>query len=236
MSENYPPESGTNAEIDKIRLSIDYWNQIRSTDVALSFLTSGYGFTLEYEDFKNWETQNPENLHCYLGIRDLNLEFYLVDDVTDRKQNYVMGKTLVRKDFIRSLATGPSTASDTVGNMPEQEADKRIVSWILSSKSWFESQKKQRKKPGHGELLRLITLPFADLKKLMNTGDRTELIAILALKNFQTAEYNGYNVELILTRTQILTGQDQYTFSYQAYEDVSQPRPPFSVDGSYNLL
>ncbi len=223
-----------NNKITKIKTNINTWNEVRNTNIALNFLTSGNGFPIEFEDYQHWKNNNPTTLHCYFGVDEFELKFYLVDDVTDKNQSYEVGKTLVVKEFTRSFTTlavknnqefKPITLSGS-DEISKAEAEERILNWILGSKSWFIDQQNKNK----SSILRLITIPFEDLDALFNSATETAL-AIMALKNFEEV---GYNIELILTH-EIQPEKDK-TVLMESFYDVSQPRPPFTITSGFNLL
>ncbi len=227
-------------KVAKIKGNINTWNEVRNTNMALNFLTSGYGFVIELEDYQNWKKNSPDSIHCYFGVSEFELKFYLVDNVTDKNQSYELGVNLFEKEFTRSFNTaGVKTTEDfkpvtisCIDQISKTEAEQRILNWMLGSKNWFKDQM-QKNKIGKSELLRLITIPFEDVETLFTNSDQT-VFAITALKNFNIY---GYNLEFILTRELELGGtKTSDTSVTELFMDVSQPHPPFTMSSGFNLL
>ena len=86
--------------LDLVKENIKRWNLTRNNKNAISYLTSGSGFLITAEDFKNWSPLDPEFINCYLAIDEKNnFKIYLADNITDKNQEYLLGKNLFEKDF-----------------------------------------------------------------------------------------------------------------------------------------
>ncbi|SHJ62702.1 hypothetical protein [Aquimarina spongiae] len=226
--------------LTRIKANINTWNEIRNTSIALNFLTSGYGFTVSFEDYQNWSTNNPTTLNCYFGVDEFELKFYIVDNVTDQNQSYQIGINLLEKEFTRSFnttATKTNTAFKRVAlscndQISKSEAEQRILNWMLGAKNWFKDQQ-QAIKSGSSGLLRLMTIPFEDLSTLFGSSQENVFV-LTALNNF---DIFGYNLEFILTREiELNEGETQKSGDNELFMDVSQPHPPFSLSSDFNLL
>lgn len=227
----------------KIKTFIEGWNQIRNTDVALNFLTSGSSIIISHDNYLSWKKYNPDYINCYFGIDQFELKFYLIDNKSDEHKNYQIGVNLFEKEFSRTLLipkeyhlTTPFIPAilSTPDSINANTAKNRIVSWILSAKDWFEDQK-TRFKTSKG-IVRVITIPFDDLKVLFKSSSK-DICCIFSMKNFSTvSEKSDYNIEFIMTRTDVtLTMPTEPSIQSDAikdptFEDVSRPCPPFGGD------
>ncbi|WP_109302500.1 hypothetical protein [Aquimarina sp. AU474] len=228
-------------KVAKIKANINTWNELRNTNIALNFLTSGYGFAIEHEDYINWKKNSPDSIHCYFGVDEFELKFYVIDNVSDTNQSYELGVNLFEKEFTRSFNTaGVKTTKEfkplaisCSDQICKSDAEQRILNWMLGSKNWFKDQV-QKNKSGNGELLRLITVPFEDVETLFTNSDQTVFV-MTALKKF---DVYGYNLEFILTRElELSSTRTQDPSGTELFMDVSQPHPPFSIiDQGFNLL
>jgi hypothetical protein len=239
------------AQLNPVLADIEHWNHVRNTPTALNFLTSGTGFTIHKDDFEQWKNQestgtNPVNLHCYFAINQFELIFYLIDDLSDRTNSGVLGKTLVKKDFTRTYHTQdiqtftPLKFNSTSSLCPD-DAKERIVSWSLSAATWFEHQIDKKR-----EILRVIVIPFRDFEELFD-GDNNDVFAFFALKNYAEllkaegltdSDEPRYNIELILSQMNPdLVDREITNPNTQEYRDVTFPSPPFIRDFTgFNLL
>ena len=223
-----------------IKANINTWDEIRNTSISLNFLTSGYGFTISYEDYQNWSVTKPTALNCYFGVDEFELKFYIVDNVTDQNQSYQLGVNLLEKEFTRSFNTAatktdaPFTPVTLANNdqITKSEAEQRLLNWMLGAKNWFKDQQKAIKIGSPG-ILRLMTIPFKDVSTLFSSSQEN-VFALTALKKF---EVFGYNIEFILTREMELNeGQPPKSGDNELFMDVTQPHPPFSLSSDFNLL
>ncbi|MFY0603168.1 MAG: hypothetical protein JXQ93_04410 [Flavobacteriaceae bacterium] len=224
----------------KIKTFIEGWNQIRNTDVALNFLTSGSSLIISHDEYLLWEKINPDSINCYFGVDQFELKFYLIDNKSDENKNYRIGENLFEKEFSRTLllpkkyhqteSFTPAVLS-TSDSLNANKAKNRIVSWILSAEAWFEDQK--TKFATSKGIVRVISIPFDDLKALFKSSSK-DICCIFSMKNFSDEnEESNYNIELILTRTDVTLSNplavtlENDTLEDPAFEDVSRPCPPF---------
>jgi hypothetical protein len=225
----------------KIKTFIEGWNQIRNTDVALNFLTSGSSIIISYDEFLKWEKLDPDNINCYFGIDQFELKFYLIDDKSDLEKNYHVGENLFEKEFSRTLLLPNQyhltkkftpTVLSPADSVNAKVAKDRIVSWILSAADWFEHEK--TKFATSKGIVRVITIPFNDLKVLFKSSQK-DICCIFSMKDFSVdGEDSEYNIELILTRTDVTLSApivtEGQTLEDPSFEDVSRPCPPFGGD------
>ena len=235
-----------NSLIQTIKSNIQAWDEVRNTNLALPFLTSGYGICLKYQDYQNWKANSPQSIHCYLGINELELEFYMVDNVTDNQESYQVGNNLLIKPFIRRInpnslppgSTGFSPIHFVNNGISSQEAETRVMQWILSSQSWFQDQRNKlnSSNPGLG-IVQVFTIPFSDLEELFdnnsNSNNQLDVYAMMALKDY--GGNHDYNLELILAHVEQFNNPTPS--NVKVFQDVTQPHPPFSLAGSgFKLL
>ncbi len=228
------------SQLIQIKENIKKWNQIKKIDIAISFLTSGTGFTISRENYNVWkgiigEEDSNSTLNCYFGVDEFEMEVYLIDSISDRDKNY-SDENLIEKELIKSIETitqnhksnkkfSPITFKN-VDNLSNKKAEQRILSWVLSSKEWFKSQL------NNYDLPTLITIPFNDLKQAFH-GTHQEIAVVFALKEFEQLE--RLDIELIIIKPDSPV-QESTTNEYIAMYDVSKPRPPFTITDDYNLL
>lgn len=238
----------TPTSLQSIRSNITAWDGLRNNKVAISFLTSGFGFCIKKSDFQSWldlkPNTNPSFIHCYLGINGLELEFYLVDDVSDTAEQYLLGQSLFVKEFVRridpnSLPPGQAESFKPIkfanNGIGVDQAEDRVMRWILSSQFWFQDQMEKVANNNGDGVLQVITIPFQDLQSLFQDSD-SDVYAMFAMKDYNDPNHNyGYNLELILAH--VVDVDSPIPVNVRAFQDVTQPHPPFSLaTAAFNLL
>ncbi len=252
----------TNKEILKIREGIYKWDQIRNTDLALNFLTSGIGFSIDKDSYESWKSledsvngETIKNIHVYIGVMEFETTFFLVDSLTDARgktdpEVYILNRNLFTKGFTKNMSYGfsvnqklkkvPNILFPEVSDpraITEKEALERLLKWMLYSDVWFESR--QKSKPSGEEpfpgVLKCMTIPFSDLDYLFSDAGTEEVYAFFALRE---ADLHGKPLdvlELILCNQTF--NSEGYAVSVKHFADVTRPRPPFSLtDGDFNLF
>jgi len=228
--------------LNPIKTEINNWDQVRTTNIALNFLTSGNGFIIQKVDYYEWKKHHPTSIHCYFATEQLQLKFFLIDNVSDAHQNFKVDTNLLEKEFSRTITNnnGPtgkhlpfSPFKYTVNpKLNAEDAKNRIIDWNLSAELWFQSLiNKEDTVP------RLVIIPFADLHTFFSTSD-DDVFVFFAIKNYQESEFSGYNIEFILTQIHP-QGSEQNLFaqsSEEEFADVTRPSPPFDQDSNFNLL
>jgi|GEM_PF-5657961 len=200
--------------IQSIKAAIRKWDQIRNTDLALNFLTSGFGFHLTRAEFYNWSNiANVKNIHLYIGIVEFEIFYFLVDSETDKAGKsdtsvYKVGTNLFIKEFTENanpglVETAPSKVpeisfcSDGNSNdnsLTEKEAMKRSLRWMLHSQSWFENGRSTAPSATiNGQkfegVLKAMKIPFSDLVILFeNDTDRIFAYPALRTDNMKDGE------------------------------------------------
>lgn len=228
-------------EVQKIKEAIKKWEQIKNTDIALNFLTSGIGFTITKEEYKLWleveqNADSIENIHLYIGIVEFETTFFLVDSTTDKAQNYKVGKNLFIKGFTNNLAGNPGDqipdlqfSSPTSPNeINSEEAIKRLMKWYLYSQVWFKNNQANKK------VLSKMVIPFKDLKTLFRISDTDKIFAFFALRF--DSDYKEEVLELILVNEKKDKADSNASNSatVEHFADVTRPCPPFSAT-DFNL-
>lgn len=234
--------------LNPVLADIENWNLVRNTPIALNFLTSGTGFTIHKLDYEKWKIHNPTYIHCYFAINQFELQFYLIDDSSDKTNNGIVGQNLLKKDFTRTSFTQEVDTFvpfqfNPITSLSPTEAKERIVNWSLSSETWFEHQITKSR-----EILRVILIPFHDLQELFD-NNTNDIFVFFALKNYaELLKSEGllasdsiearYNIELILSQMNPeLTDREVTNSNTQEYRDVTFPSPPFIRDFTgFNLL
>jgi len=228
--------------VKDIQRNIESWNNLRNTKTAISYLTSGNGFLITEREFGRWEENNPEQLHCYLGVdADNHLNIYLVDNVTDERQNYVVGENLIIKDFIPYFNELPISNSEVQSSLKPTIADSRITTWLLCSNNWVNHKQVMRQDKttvALGEMVQVFTLPFSDLKDLFADENIESLKATFALKYYETDALKGYEIEIILAKTAFnTTSLTEVSLVKETFADKTSPYPPFPFESNqFNLL
>jgi len=88
----------------QIKEEIQAWNKIRNSQKGFQFLQAGSGFTLSKEEFQQWNSSS-DYVHLYLANQNDALCFYLIDDYHDQAQEYILGQTIFKKQFIHPTIT-----------------------------------------------------------------------------------------------------------------------------------
>lgn len=223
-----------------IKENIERWNTVRNQDSALALLTAGKGFSLTTNEFKQWSRNNPEKIHCYLGLNANALEFYLVDNLSDEQERYTVGENLFSKYFLNHFEKS-LRKNDACRQLLEPSiAESRITNWTLCAGSWFELKKEKRNnQEGHlGEMVRVFTIPFEDLTVLFE-DERVQAIKLILALELYDAPILGYDLELILAKSEFELDAKEATcqFYKQIYANTTSPFPPYSMgNNEFNLL
>ena len=214
--------------IQKIKESIQKWEQIRNTDLGLNFLTSGIGFRIEKKEFQKWldlEEKNGEisNIHLYIGIVEFEMVFYLVDSSTEKNgfhnpDDYKVNENLFIKEITKNISSSIDMSPvphiqfsevQATNKITEQEVMKRIFKWYLFGTTWFNNDRKKNMNVAkinnqeYQGVLKCMTIPFSDLKYLFGKYSQETLFCFFGLRE-EAAQYTQQNatntdiIELIL--------------------------------------
>ncbi len=227
--------------IEIIKENIQNWTDARNQTSAINFLTSGNGFVITLHDYNNWEEIQPDTINCYLAINEDNkLVVYLVDNITDEEENYSIGENLFEKNFEEYFDNLPdNTSSPLRTNLPPSEADSRITNWVLCSNSWFKHKEKLREEAiPAGQMVQLFTIPFSDLHELFVVRNFEALKATFALKYYENEVIEGYDIEVILAKTEFNNDPEAgISLVKESFADLSTGYPPANMAGKFfNLL
>lgn len=151
--------------IDIVKKSIRKWDQIRNTELGLTFLTSGAGFEVKRKEYNLWKNVIEEEgyknkrgnkplpcIHLYIGVLEFETVFYLIDSTSDAKLigsnscENILGKTLFYKNFTKEFLEKEDEEdlsmdlwSRELGGKDEISdhcAAKRAFKWFLFSNKW----------------------------------------------------------------------------------------------------
>ena len=232
-------------DLTTIKENIQNWNLNRNGKNAIKFLNSGNGFLISENDFKNWSEikTTPNNINCYLAINKNNdFVIYLVDDITDSSGNYTVGVNLFEKRFEEYFDNLPGLSNSLLkSTLPPSEADSRITNWVLCSNAWIchkQSLRQEKESVEQGEMVQVFTIPFLDLKDLFINKKFENLKATFALKYYETKEVQGYDMEVILAKTDFNNDPEAgVSLVKESFADMSEPYPPNSMfKRNFNLL
>lgn len=223
-----------------VKENIDRWNTVRNQDSARALLTAGKGFSLTVNEYKHWSRNNPETIHCYLGVAGEVAEFYLVDNLTDEQQQYTLGKNLFSKDFLNYFEESLQKNDVFTQVLDPTIAESRITNWTLCAGSWFAVKKEKREKPAGnlGEMVQVFTIPFRDLSILF-ADERVQSIKFVLALELYDAPISGYDLELILAKTEFELDDNEATAQLykQTYANTTMPHPPYPFGtNKFNLL
>ncbi|MAN27701.1 MULTISPECIES: hypothetical protein [Mesonia] len=233
------------SDLTTIKENIQNWNLNRNGKNAIKFLNSGNGFLISENDFKNWSEikPTPNNINCYLAINKNNdFVIYLVDDITDSSGNYTVGVNLFEKRFEEYFDNLPGLSNSLLkSTLPPSEADSRITNWVLCSNAWIchkQSLRQEKESVEQGEMVQVFTIPFLDLKDLFINKKFENLKATFALKYYETKEVQGYDMEVILAKTDFNNDPEAgVSLVKESFADTSHPHPPYSLTpNKFNLL
>jgi hypothetical protein len=216
-------------------LSIQTWNEVRNNGAATSnFFNQGAYFQIARESFDQWNLQNPENLHAYMGLTQIigqpnfSLALFCVDNVTDSKEvsehkdDY--NANLKQSTYQRSVLPNAHFIFENEPPVPEEpqietlEALKASNQWVLYKDSWLLEQE---------DFVQIFEIPFIDLTLLFAHENVNSIIALPALK--EVGE-NEFNIDLILW------GYTDEGILGDYPMDFIRPAPPFSNPSNFQLL
>ena len=227
-------------QISQIKAAIAKWGEINDTVLGLDFLTSGIGFTITREEYKEWESlessynEEINSIHLYLGIWGTKFIFFLVDSLSDQRSEYESGKNLFVKDFCPSISTDSEAVFPSVPTveLSENDAMKRFLRWALYSTDWFKKNQTKFPTDSPQGILKGMIIPFSDLKQIFNVNTRIDSLFCF----FGIREDNQYGnvIELILCE-QLASNETNKLFTPKLFMDVTKPVPPFSPTG-FNLF
>ena len=230
-------------ELKDVRFNIEKWNLIRNEKFSIRYLSSGNGFLISVEDFRNWEPLNPEFINCYLAI-DENEDFkiYLVDNISDENQKYQLDENLFEKDFQEYFNEPLFDFKGTINSsLTPTKADHRIATWVLCANAWVnhkQSLRQNKLSVESGEMVQVFTLPFEDLKELFSDENLESLKATFALKFEETETQSSYEIEIILAKTEFQSRSlTEVSLVRETFADMSKGYPPSkTANNQFNLL
>lgn len=217
-------------EIAAIKEAINRWNQIRNTNIGLTFLTSGVGFEISREEYEKWQEHSPSNLHVYIGLVEFELMFFVVDNVTDESGSGYE-KFLFTKGFTKNYHPNANATFDiTKVAIDDNEALHRSFHWLLGSRNWFEHDKSNNKffneENDWKGIVRAFEVPFEDLMAIFKTGTE-QAFAFLAIRPPKPTDPTTNNlIEIILCNEPVNNGANE-VINVEIFKDITVPVPPF---------
>ena len=227
-------------DIAEIKNNINAWNEVRNTDIGLTFLTSGYAIELSREEFVKWnkrlENEKDIYIHLYIGISQFKIIFYLVDSETDQNETYLVNENLFVKYFTRN-ATELSHDVDIQDIVVHQSlAINRIFKWFFSSSQWFYKQTDKPNLTDTEGVVRVFTIPYEDFQKCFETTEQKALI-LFGLRDYTADDIlleNEIEVLVCSESNGLVVHKKNDNLNF---EDLTTPHPPFSINGEgFNLL
>ena len=237
------------SNLTTIKENIQKWNLNRNGKNAIKFLNSGNGFSISKSDFNFWYgiKPAPSNINCYLAVNEEDkFIIYLVDNVTDENEKYKTtgkDKNVFEKRFEEYFDNLPANPRPFLlkSNLPPSEADSRITNWVLCSNAWVchkESLRQEKESVEQGEMVQIFTIPFSDLQDLFINRNFEALKATFALKYYETEVVQGYDMEVILAKTDFNNDPKAgVSLVKESFADMSTGYPPYPIfAGRFNLL
>jgi len=222
-----------------IKKSIQRWNQVRNTELGLTFLTSGFGFEVYRSEYEQWQKivgDAKASIHLYIGILEFETVFFVIDSISDAKGDYRLNENLFYKSFTKDHKKNASSRFQAFnGGLPETEAMQRTFKWFSDADAWFA---KKMNYTGREQSLiaRAFTIPYEDLDLIFSTKETSKTLLFFGLKDYYDDKKLLYKDEievLLCSETHGFTGyKDNRQFA-----DVTTPIPPFSdVNKNLNLF
>lgn len=237
-------------DLNIIKQSIRKWNQVRKTELGLTFLTSGFGLEVSKAEYDKWVESIKDGgsikfIHLYIGILEFETVFYLVDDITDRNEDYKINENLFIKNFtkqnIEKKGQKPEkglvkkTSKFTITDI---KAAERAFRWFFFSNDW--SSRKIKTLPTEtgnnvdDSMVRVFTIPFSDFEKILKNADE-KVKAFLFFGLRKMIIKGGYSEER--DEIEVLLCSEKGFNQESTSEDLTTPIPPYSAQGkNLNLL
>lgn len=236
--------------LEDVKSALLSWKQIRNSNIGLSFLTSGFGFTITREEFDLWENvrankptgEELSSIHVYVGIYQFETTFFLVDSYTDHiGTDYKIGETLFIKKFTKQNLAADTTSTN-VPNLIEinseqpldqLEATSRMLRWMVYSDYWFKLKQEESLIDADQGVVRGLTIPYTDIISVFENQtdvvDKTHVF--FGLKDFTAVDQTTF------TDVELIVGPIKENLSSLEFADVSLPCPPFSLpQNGFNLV
>lgn len=229
--------------IDIVRHSIRNWNEIRHTQLGLKFLTSGSGFEIKRSEYIKWEeiknkaTEEREKtyVHLYIGVLEFETVFYLIDSISDKGRNYIIDETLFYKSFTKeNKEEGVRNKGVKEVVIEDKEAAARAFKWFFYSDEWAREKLNGSPKNDESGIVRVFTIPFEDFENVFHDNNNDKAYLFFGITNMnREGESVEDEIEVILCSEKGFLDKK----SLNEAEDVTTPRPPYSIVGQgLNLL
>jgi len=240
--------------ITTIKQSVDVWKDVRHTPMALTFLTSGTGFSItrfEYDKWLSINNGNVDHIYVYLSVMEFEMAFWLVDSFTDAAavhaiehggpvdlaDFYKISENTFLKWFTKPLISPsvvPMEGGIPVLNLPQEEALGRNLRWNLYSNVWFHQ--KQLSSETYGEVVQVFKIPFSDLMFLFDDQPIPSVDVLFALKDFQPLSSCNTGLDVVQDVELILSSRPTVETMTKVFADVTCPCPPFCNGQKFGLL
>lgn len=235
--------------INIIKQSIKKWNEIRHTQLGLKFLTSGSGFEIKRSEYNKWEeiknntTEKEEKtyVHLYIGVLEFETVFYLIDSISDKKKDYRVDETLFYKNFTKENIEKESEKNEGIKEVviEDTEAAARAFKWFFSSNEWAHKKLKESPKNDESGIVRVFTIPFQDFENIFEDKANNKAYFFFGIKKMEIKKKKENEIEVILCSEKgfLHKKSSSNKKSLGEAEDVTTPRPPYSIEGyGLNLL
>lgn len=245
--------------IDIVKKSLKRWNEIRKTELGLTFLTSGYGFEIQKSEYDKWEKikenatdkkQEEVCIHMYIGILEFEIVFYLIDSISDENNDYRIGETLFYKNFTKENLEVKSTNNDLKEyeipdvKIEDNKAVSRAFKWFMFSNKWAHNKLKtiaNKEENEESGIVRVFTIPFNDFTETLKVSNKAFLYFGLNNKmKVNGKKSNKDEIEVLLSSENGFLPNEpksELDKNVNESEDVTSPHPPFSIkDKDFNLF
>ncbi|BDS14070.1 hypothetical protein [Aureispira anguillae] len=219
--------------IDQAKNAINVWNDTRNNSTAVSnYFNQGAYFEISIEDFEAWNSNNPTEIHAYMGLEippgapNFALHLFSVDNITDQKpvESHQAEYLEKLKKSIYQRAILPNVHFNmSLGNADEIEpldALQASTQWTLHKDLWLSQQT---------DLVQTFIIPFSDLKKLFLVRGAESVVVLPALKEIDNMP-NVFQIDLMLW------GHTSEGIIGRYPKDFIKPAPPFSNPSHFQLL
>lgn len=242
--------------ITTTKRSVDVWKDVRHTPMALTFLTSGTGFSINRFEYNKWldivlSGGTVDHVYVYLSVMEFEMAFWLVDSFTDAQavqaieqgghvdlaDFYKISENTFLKWFTKPLGfpvTVPAKGGIPDLDLPQTEALSRNLRWNLYSNVWFHQ--KQLSSDTYGEVVQVFKIPFSDLDLLFGEPLLESVDVLFALKDFDPFGICNTGPDVVQDVELILSSRPAVETMTKVFADVTCPCPPFCNGQKFGLL
>jgi len=239
-------------DLDTIKKSIKNWNDVRNTELGLTYLTSGFGFEINRNEYQIWKeiidkkifSDTPLNnntakyngyfIHLYIGISSYSKTiFHLVDSITESDPDHKYSASLVTKKFTKESIEKQDFTKDLQDvEIQDIKAVKRAFKWFFQSNSWAYNKLNPSDPDENPDVVRVFTIHFQDFYNIFEDENNKKAFLFFGLTNM-TREGRTSTMEIEV----ILCPEKGFLDNGNKSQDVTTPRPPYSITNkNLNLL